>query len=81
MRKIVCLASLILVLVMITGLIDRANRQAVGPVQAALHGKGRIRLVYHAANFFATGPHFITGQLMAVDGAAQGKQENRRPVR
>jgi hypothetical protein len=58
MRKIVCLASLILVLVMITGLIDRANRQAVGPVQAALHGKGRIRLVYHAANFFATGPHY-----------------------
>jgi ribose transport system substrate-binding protein len=56
MRKIVCLVSLILVLVMITGLIDRANSQAVGPVQvlAALHGKGRIRLVYHAANFFVT---------------------------
>ena|ERR1700683_1437417 len=60
MRKIVCLVSLILVLVMITGLIDGANSQAVGPVQvlAALHGKGRIRLVYHAANFFATGQRY-----------------------
>jgi ribose transport system substrate-binding protein len=41
MRKIVCQPSLILVLVMITGLIDRANSQAVDPVQvlAALQEK------------------------------------------
>jgi ribose transport system substrate-binding protein len=41
MRKIVCQASLILVLVIITGLIDRANSHAVDPVQvlAALQEK------------------------------------------
>jgi 3-oxoacyl-[acyl-carrier protein] reductase/pteridine reductase len=29
---------------------------------------GRAQDVAEAALFFATGPHFITGQLLAVDG-------------
>ncbi len=47
---------------------SRSQKDLVAALGTSLGRNGRVEDVAQAVLFFAAGPHFITGQVLAVDG-------------